>query len=167
MPPSPLNLSRRSYYPLLLGAVFFAIVLAIHFVLPEAKRAEFFVPAILATAGFGYFLYAQHLQETKLFSDLFRQFNERYDKLNGDLNEILERQTGTMLSLRDRQVLYDYFNLCAEEYMYFKAGYIDAEVWKSWKNGMKVFARNSTIRSLWAEELKNGSYYSFAFTAIE
>jgi len=164
---SPLNLSRRSYYPLLVAVVFFVVVSGVHLVLPEAKRADFFVPAILATAGFGYFLYAQHLQETKLFSDLFRQFNERYDKLNGGLNEILERPVGTMVSLQDRQVLYDYFNLCAEEHMYFKAGYIDAEVWKSWKNGMKVYIKNASIRSLWIEELKSGSYYSFTLAAIE
>ena len=167
MPTHPLNLSRRSYYPLLIILFFLAIALVAYLFIAEAKIPEFFIPAILATAGFGYFLYAQHLHETKLFSDLFRQFNERYDRLNGNLNKILERPTTTMLSLEDRQVLYDYFNLCAEEYMYFKAGYIDAEVWKSWRNGMKIYAKNTSIRSLWSEELKSGSYYSFTFAAIE
>lgn len=161
MPPSPLRLTRRSYYPLFVALAFFAIIWAVHVVLPEARRADFFAPAVLATAGFAYFLYAQHLQETKLFAELFRQFNERYDALNGDLNEILERPTTQLLSLAERQSLYDYFNLCAEEYMYYKAGYIDLEVWKSWKNGMKVYHAHAAIRSLWIEELKSGSYYSF------
>ena len=166
MPPSPLRLARRSLYPLLVGSVFFLIILAVHLVLPAAKRAEFFVPAILAAAGFAYFIYAQHLQETKLFSELFREFNKKYDSLNEALNQIAERPSEHMLTQGERQSLYDYFNLCAEEHMYFTAGYIDVDVWKSWKSGMRVYFAHPAIRSLWAQELKTGSYYSFTLEAI-
>ena len=167
MPPSPLRLSRKAYYPLLVGVAFFLVVLAIHLVVPEAKRAESFVSAIVVTAGFAYFLYAQHLQETKLFSDLFRQFNQRYDSLNAALNTILELPHNHLLTQAERQCLYDYFNLCAEEHMYFVAGYIDLQAWNSWKNGMKVYARHPAIRSLWLEELKTGSYYSFSLDELK
>lgn len=166
MPPSPLRLSRRSVYPVVLGLVFLLILLAIHLVLPEPKRAEFFVPALVATAGLAYFLYAQHLQETRLFSDLFRQFNERYDSLNEGLNKILELPADHMLTQVERQALYDYFNLCAEEHMYFTAGYVDLDVWRSWKNGMRVYAKHPAIASLWAEELRSGSYYSFTLDVL-
>jgi hypothetical protein len=42
-----------------------------------------------ALAGFFYFVYRQHLDETKLFKDLFLEFNARYDKLNDGMNRIL------------------------------------------------------------------------------
>lgn len=65
------------------------------------------------------------------------------------------------LSFSDRQVLFDYFNLCAEEYLYHKSGFIDSDVWTSWIHGMRVFAAAPRIRSLWEAELNAGSYYGF------
>jgi hypothetical protein len=47
------------------------------------------VPAIGGVTGFTYFLYRQHLDEAKLFKELFAEFNARYDALNNDLNTIL------------------------------------------------------------------------------
>jgi hypothetical protein len=72
-----------------------------------------------------------------------------------------------MLAADDKQLLYDYFNLCAEEYLYFKSGYVDAEVWQSWLRGMKLFASNPEIRRLWQEELESGSYYGFTLALID
>jgi len=40
---------------------------------------------------------------------------------------------------RGRELLFSYFNLCAEEYFFHKAGYVDQDVWKSWYRGMSVF----------------------------
>jgi hypothetical protein len=70
-------------------------------------------------------------------------------------------------SREDRQVLMDYFNLCAEEYLYFNAGYIDTSVWKSWMRGMKAYAAVPAIRGLWEKELQSGSYYGFSLSGFE
>lgn len=155
----PFSLAKRSRYPLIFLVAVAALVTGIHLLVPAAKQAEAYLPAVAAAAGFAYFLYSQHLQETRLFTELFRQFNAKYDALNEALNKIANDKDVTVLPPSDRQVLFDYFNLCAEEYLYFKTGYIDEEVWKSWVNGMSYFAEIRHIRDLWKEELANGSYY--------
>lgn len=70
------------------------------------------------------------------------------------------------LALADKQVLFDYFNLCAEEYLYYKTGFIDEEVWASWLRGMGAFAKVEHIRSLWQAELEAGSYYGFTLDLL-
>jgi hypothetical protein len=57
--------------------------------------------------------------------------------------------------------LYKYFNLCAEEYLYYTKGYIYPEVWSAWWNGMIVFCRNPRIRRIWSDELNTNAYYGF------
>lgn len=166
------QLNRRRYYPsaFMGAAVFIAAVLAflVHLGEMEAEDAiKLSVPAIAAIAGLVYFLYSQHLQETRLFVDLFRQFNERYDKHNDLLNEIFAQPQQDMLSAKQKQVLFDYFNLCSEEWLYFKTGYIDPAVWASWREGMKYFLDSAEIRRLWTEELERGSYYGLTIEQIE
>jgi hypothetical protein len=108
-----------------------------------------------------YFLQRQKLAETRLFSDLFQEFNQRYDAMNEDLNEIHQYSRDRALSQNERDVLYDYFNLCGEEYLYYDQGYIPEVVWRSWKQGMDHYMEHPTIRSLWEEECseQGGAYY--------
>ncbi len=42
----------------------------------------------------------------------------------------------------DEKILYDYFNLCAEEFLFQEADYIDEKVWQSWLRGMAHFAED-------------------------
>jgi hypothetical protein len=111
-------------------------------------------------------LNSQHHQDTQLFVSLFKEFNARYDKLNEKLNAIV-RSESEFLTEQDQQVLFDYFNLCAEHYLFYKAGYIDEEVWQSWLAGMKYFARKEAVRSFWEADLKFNSYYSFTLELFE
>jgi hypothetical protein len=106
-------------------------------------------------------LYRQHLDQAKLFKSLFTEFNSRYDHLNDGLNTILFSDGSRLLTASQKQHLFSYFNLCAEEYFFYKAGYIDHHVWESWCRGMKVFFSQPRIRALWEEECKAGSYYGF------
>ena len=96
-----------------------------------------------------------------------QDFNARYDVLNDQLNTILLSSKVPITEKQDLQTLYDYFNLCAEEYLYFKSGYIDQEVWKSWLAGMRYFAENSEVRRIWQRELDQGSYYGFGLKLLE
>lgn len=57
--------------------------------------------------------------------------------------------------------LYDYFNLCAEQYLYYRKGFIYPEVWSAWCNGMMIFFENPRIRALWEKESRTNSYYGF------
>lgn len=155
-----LTLHNKRWYPyiFLIGSV---AVIAGWFCFAEGHRPELLVSAVGAVAGFTYFLYRQHLDETKLFKELFVEFNIRYDALNDGLNTILFGPSEGLLSANERDYLFSYFNLCAEEYFFYKAGYIDRQVWEAWYRGMKDFFKHPRIQALWKQDCKADSYYGF------
>ena len=83
-----LKLHNRRWYPLvcLIGS---AAVIAAWWRLAADHQPELLLSAVAGVAGVTYFLYRQHLDETKLFKELFAEFNARYDALNDELNMIL------------------------------------------------------------------------------
>jgi hypothetical protein len=160
------RLGNRRWYPLLFVVLCFALFgVAIDLGGRELK-IEWVVSILGGVGGLTTFLYTQHLQETRLFTELFKDFNGRYNALNHRINAIAEK-AGTRIQAEDRQVLMDYFNLCAEEFLFFGAGYIDETVWRSWVRGMKSFADVPGIRSIWLQELESDSYYGFSLQEIE
>jgi hypothetical protein len=74
-----------------------------------------------------YFVQSQRLEQTRLFKELFSEFNLRYDKLNAMLERAVRCHSEERLTDEMRETLVDYFNLCAEEYMFYKLGYIREE----------------------------------------
>ena len=128
---------------------------------------QLLLPIIGGSSSFVYFIQKQKLEETRLFKELFTSFNERYDRLNETLNNIIIGNEVEDLSLEEKNSLYDYFNLCGEEYFFYKQGYIYPEVWRSWRNGMRIFYKNQKIKNLWAREIENNSYYGFKTELLE
>ena len=108
-----------------------------------------------------YFVQKQRLEEVQLFKELFNEFNSRYDRLNESLNQILQDNNRQELTREEINTLYDYFNLCGEEYLYYKEGYIYPKVWRTWCNGMKIFFQNKRIKGIWEKEFFTDSYYGF------
>jgi len=155
-----LSLHNKRWYPsiFLLSS---AAILAAWLYFAKGHPPELLLSGLGAVAGFFYFIYRQHLDETKLFKELFVEFNARYDKLNDGLNRILVGPREGELSGNERDLVFSYFNLCAEEYFFYKAGYIDETVWQSWCRGMNVFFGNPRIRNLWDSDCKADSYYGF------
>ncbi len=113
------------------------------------------VGAILSVA---YFLQKQKLEELKLFREIFKECNERYDRMNEDLVRIAAIET-LSFNAGDRGRIVDYLNLCGEEYLYFKRGYIEPSVWQAWHAGMKTVISAPCIAHVWQEEKNTGSYY--------
>lgn len=105
-----------------------------------------------------YFIQKQRLDELKLFRELFREFNERYDRINQDLENVMQ---GSSLEVtpNERDLLIDYFNLCGEEYFFYQKGYIDPIVWNAWLNGMRFIVSAPRIQAVWRLEQKTNSYY--------
>lgn len=102
-----------------------------------------------------------HFQNSdKFFKELFTDFNKRYDGLNNFLNQIKDDQKLTEV---EKQRVIDYLNLCAEEYMWVKKGWIPEHIWTSWKNGIKLHQSKSPIKEVFEEErrLWKSSYYGF------
>lgn len=109
-----------------------------------------------------YFMQKQELDEARLFKELFLEFNRRYDDLNEKLNNIIrDKNNGKDLVSDDINTLHDFFNLCGEEYLFYKKGYIYPEVWSSWVRGMKIFYEDERIQKEWVKEFGTGSYYGF------
>lgn len=106
-----------------------------------------------------YFLQKQKLEELQLFRLLFKEFNERYEKINKDLGLIAESKNFE-LSQEEISILISYFNLCGEEYFYFSKGYIDPSVWMAWFNGMNSLLESKRISAFWQKEKKLNSYYN-------
>jgi len=117
---------------------------------------------VLTAAGgalsFVYFVQKQKLEELRLFKELFTEFNARYDRLQDRLLLVIARNDGD-LSPEERLLVYEYFNLCAEEYLFYKRGYIDPDAWVAWQNGMRAYLANPRIRRLWEEDVKSDSFY--------
>lgn len=144
-----------------------AIIFVLWFSFDSLNTSAFLGGSLASLFGFVYFVAKQHFDETQLFRELFSEFNLRYDKLNNDLNEIVFGSQDAELTEKEKLLLFDYFNLCAEEYLYFKKGFIFPEVWTAWFNGMRVFASSPRIRRLWKDELKTNSYYGFQMPLCE
>jgi hypothetical protein len=83
--------------------------------------------------------------------------------MNEKLNMIKDKDN---LDKDDIAKLYDYFNLCSEEYLFYRTGYIYPEVWKAWCNGMSSYLKNDKVREVWEKEEKSKSYYGLTSREI-
>ncbi len=130
-------------------------------------NASLFIPIFGALFSFFFFVQKQQLEELQVFRELFRDFNERYDAMSAELTKILGH--GGQGDLSDDQVklLTEYFNLCGEEYLYYRQGYIYPEVWTAWCNGMGVYLEDKRIQTKWGAEQATNSYYGLTLRTIE
>ena len=153
------NLRRKNHYPYIFGGL--AVAVWILWRYSDDRDPKLLITILTTVGAFVYFLYQRHEKETELFRALFKEFNDRYDKMNNGLREINERAEKDDLTAEQLGKLDDYFNLCAEEFLYFEAGFIDPKVWKAWHNGMRVYLKNNRIREHWRKEFGTDSYYGF------
>lgn len=115
----------------------------------------------------------QSIEDDKLFKELFIGFNARYDALNDRFTTLRHfdadaarpvelvckaSQKGCDLQKSDEQLIIDYFNLCAEEYLWFKKGRIPKEVWQAWKAGIvDNICSIPAVWDLYNKEIKSDS----------
>lgn len=133
------------------------ILVLLAFLFGKGERVGLVGGSIAGTLGFCYFAQQQKLAETKLFHQLFTHFNERYDKLNGPL--ALMSHEGTEITQQQRNLIVDYFNLCAEEYLFYQEGYIQSRVWRSWCRGMSWYLKRHPFKDVWNDEVSTESFY--------
>jgi hypothetical protein len=151
-------LKRRQRY----WVYFFAaaiVVLSISLLIDAPGNHAWFFGLLGVAWGVFYFLYQQHIEQARFFHGLFTEFNTRYDKLNEGLMEAICSSGDFGQEERDRFV--DYFNLCAEEFLFYQAGYIDDRVWDSWQRGMAQYSADPRVAALWQDEQQTNSYYGF------
>ena len=148
----------RNYWWVLLSL----IVIVSMYAFFNDKDPKIYIPLIGVLLSFFYFLQKQRLEEMKLFRDIFESCNKRYDLLNEKLDKIYNSDKRE-LEPEEVQTIIDYFNLCAEEYLYYSQGYVLPEVWDAWFNGMQWYLKDKKIFKLWEKEKQTDSYYGLSF----
>jgi hypothetical protein len=144
-----------AHYWWLIGlAVVGATALLVHLAEPISS----FATAIGALLSIVYFVQKQRLEELRLFRDIFKECNTRYDGMNDSLARVCE-VNDARLTPEEAALLIDYFNLCGEEYLYYRQGYIPPAVWEAWHLGMQIVISSPRINDLWRAEASTGSYY--------
>ena len=123
--------------------------------------------AVLISGILSYLSYRKG--KADLFFQLFTRYNEKYSKLNDKLYLILEKEAKlkrNQIKIKDFDkqeinTIMDYLNLCSEEYLWRKKGFIDKNVWESWQDGIQWWYDNSIfIQLIWKQEFKQKrSYY--------
>jgi hypothetical protein len=106
-----------------------------------------------------YFLHKQRLEEVRLFREIFSECNRRYDAMNEKLNVIIQKDITVPLSFDGKNELSDYFNLCGEEYLYFRQGFVYPDAWRAWSSGMRGILSSPRVNEYWNAEKKSESYY--------
>lgn len=146
------------YYGIVI-AVGILLALGLGFAGTSKEHWELALAASGALLSLAYFVQKQKLDETKLFNELFRDFNARYGELLDRLGEIENQPDNYVLTDDDKELLLTYFNLCSEEFLMYDLGYVHPVVWRSWKKGMLEYHARPFIGRFWDEEMKRGSYY--------
>ena len=114
--------------------------------------------------GVVYFIQTQKIEELQIFERLFTRFNKRYAAMNADLQLIAAGHQPDESTVR--QVLDRYFNLCAEEYLFYEQGRILPSVWRAWCRGMLAYLGCEAIRKYWEAEVSRDSHYGLTSDAI-
>ena len=120
-----------------------------------------------AVLSFFYFLQKQQLEETRLMRELITDFNHRYGVMHGELQRILktgqQERPAPRLTQDEEETLIEYFNLCAEEFLFYDLGYVEPRVFATWDRGMSEYGKDQRIWEFWKRERQSDSYYGFEF----
>ena len=115
----------------------------------------------IAAIYFGLLKY--NIENDQMFMALFKSFNKKYDGSVNDLFNSLRRNPEHQLTELEKNSIIDYFNLCAEEFLWFDKGRIPKKVWHAWKNGMLSNLQIPQLKKIYDEEIlykeSRESYY--------
>ena len=139
------NWVNRNLISIVTAILFIATILLFLF---GKVRTELFFGIIgsIATIYLGVIKYK--IENDNTFMNLFIHFNQRYnDKLNDIFNKYryiekekikkditkVKNTESESLNVDEEKLIIDYFNLCAEEYLWRSKNRIPKNVWKAWK----------------------------------
>jgi hypothetical protein len=119
----------------------------------------------IATIYFG--VLKLKIENDILFKELFESFNERYDTDLNDLINTLKNDPRKKLTNDERNHIIDYFNLCAEEFLWNKKKRIPNDVWEAWKAGIQENLEIEQIKEVYDFETSTErgriSYYGMFY----
>lgn len=122
--------------------------------------------AIIITFFYNY--HSKKMEHDKMNKELFKEFNSRYDKINHSLHKISKECKNLKDLEKNPKLEYklnDFFNLCAEEYFWYKKGRIDKSIWLAWEDGMNDWYNNvAVIKEAWEAEVSKRGFKSYYIT---
>ena len=124
------------------------------------------VALCVGALGVVYFVQKQKNDDLQLFERLFTRFNERYAAMHADVQWVAAGRDAGGDVARDREVLDAYFNLCAEEYLFYREGRILPPVWRAWCRGITAHLESDRVRAYWEAEELRGSHYGLTREVI-
>ena len=128
-----------------------------------------------------------YLEDQTFKRDLFFRYNEKYNLINDDLVELsrirLEADVPDIIYSNKPKLenwiqfiedpenkesikkIFDYLNLCAEEYYWHKKGFVTDDIWNCWKSGMLGwFKKNKLMQAVVRlEKIEKAPYYNTDF----
>ena len=150
----------RVYWLLAVFVIIVSGMALLQFFFPHKMKPEMWVGVIGSMVAIYFGLLGHWMNHDKMFKELFLELNARFDKMNEDLNAIVNKQPIKSGRSSD-QVIQDYLNLCAEEFLWYSMGRIEEDVWTSWKRGMDYYLEKSEeVNNYFVNEKAfNQSYY--------
>lgn len=144
-----MNFVRTHAYTL--GTIIaWAIVGIISYSLNIADSYFITATGLIITVYFG--IVRISLDRDRIFKELFKEFNERYNHSFNDFLNNLRSRPDIKLDLDERNIVVDYLNLCAEEYLWRKRNRIPNDVWKAWLAGIQENMHIPQVKEVFMEE---------------
>ncbi len=125
--------------------LFLIVILLYYFSKIDGTLLLGFIGAI-ATLYFG--ILKHKIENDKVFHELFTTFNSKYDIRFNDLINELKVDSNRSLIPTEKNLIIDYLNLCAEEYLWTAKNRIPKSVWEAWKAGIIQNLKIKQIREI-------------------
>lgn len=153
----PYSHAMRKYLDIILINLIYLIIGIILFYL-LGKRIEILVAVIATGISLSLGIRQYKTENDKIFKQLFQEFNSKYDnKFRKKLSKIRNQN-----NVKNTEIVIDYFNFCAEEYLWKTKGVIPDNVWNSWEKGIVFFISNPLIKEIFVKEKEQrNSYYGW------
>ena len=120
----------KQHYEIIVAALAFAIVVFFYFYCRLDNSFFLGSLGVIATFYFGVLKYK--IENDRVFQQLFTSLNSRYNnEFNNLINSLRGHSEKTLVvneEKNDENLIIDYFNLCAEEFMWVNKKYIDKDI---------------------------------------
>src|SRR5438045_2702214 len=100
-----------------------ALIVVLYFIVPSPYRSASVLLSIVGSFwAFAFYVHRRHAEDTRFAKELLTEFNQRYDELSSDLQLACWREA--RFEQETKLQFIKYFNLCAEEWLFWSTGYI-------------------------------------------
>lgn len=142
------------YYLPIIAASLLVVAFYVLIICLEEKKAEVYISVVAAILVLYFGLLKHQISNDEMFLKVFSDFNSRYtNDFSNFLNE-LRTNVNRELTQKEVNLIIDYFNLCAEEYLWFKKGRLPKDVWNAWRTGILENLNIKQVHQIYLAEME-------------